>query len=193
MGYDCGFDMYPALEPTPENQDKYEHFVQEVMRAYSVDDADPDSNPDPANRPAEIVSKPQGAILEFMVGEHPSMPYNPRLCHYFLRFSSKISGRLTTPAEPFLRGVYDIAKRKFGNRVTWWHEMNEWGTEMEQYGVYRWKEVNRVQEKLESVLRGDAVDDGDNGSVEKNTEKDKSTGFVDDKPASTDLQGSKKE
>jgi len=43
------------------------------------------------------------------------------------------------------------------------------------------------------LLRGDAGDDGDNGLVEKNTEKDKSTGFVGDKPANTDLQGLKKE
>ena len=39
----------------------------------------------------------------FMVGECPHMPGNPDRYDYFLRFSSKVSGRLTTPAEPYIR------------------------------------------------------------------------------------------
>jgi hypothetical protein len=193
MGYGCGFDIYPALEPTPSNQDKYEHFIQEIMRTYSASDADPDSDADSDSRPAELVAKPRGAILEFMVGEHPSMPYNPRLCHYFLRFSSKVSGGLTARAEPFIRGVHRIAKRRFGDRVMWWHEMSEGGTKAQQYGMYDYGEVDRVQLKLESVLRGDVVDDGDNGLVEKKGEMGKLAGSVGGVSAGTGLKGSEKE
>ena len=193
MGYDCGFDMYPALEPTPSNQEKYEHFIQEVMRTYSMRDSDSDSNVDADSHPAELVVKPQGAILEFMVGEHPSMPYNPRLCHFFLRFSSKISGRLTAPAEPFIKGVYNIAKRRFGDRVKWWHELYEGGAITQQFGIYDWGDIFRVQRKLETVLQGDVVDDGDNGLVEKKEDKDKSTDSAGGKSGSADLRSSKNE
>ena len=44
----------------------------------------------------------------FMVGECPQMPGNPDRCDYFLRFSSKVSGRLTTPAEPYIRSGYGV-------------------------------------------------------------------------------------
>jgi hypothetical protein len=62
----------------------------------------------------------------FMVGH---MPGNPDRCDYFLRFSSKVSGRLTTPAEPYIRSVYQITKKYFGSRVHFWHEMVETGDE----------------------------------------------------------------
>jgi len=52
-----------------------------------------------------------------MVGECPHMPGNSDCCDYFLRFSSKVSGRLTTPAELYIRSVYQIAKKHFGSRV----------------------------------------------------------------------------
>jgi len=193
MGYDCGFEMYPALEPTPSNQEKHEHFISEIMRTYSPSDADPDSNVDSDSRPAELVVKLRGAILEFMIGEHPSMPYNPHLCHYFLRFSSKISRRLTAPAEPFIRGVYNIAKRRFGNRVVWWHELYKGGTETQQFGVNDCGGVYRVKQKLKSVLQGDVVDDGDNGLVEKKEKKAKSTGSVGGTAMSTGLKELEKE
>jgi hypothetical protein len=186
MGWDCGFDIYPVLEPTPSNQEKYEHFVQEVMRTYSLDHVNPDSYIDPAKRPAKLVSKPQGAILVFEVGEHPSMPYNPHLCNYFLRFSSKVSSASTGPAEPFIDGVYEIAKRRFGSRVYWWHELNEYGTIAQQYGVYDWGDIHRAQEELESALKGDLVDDRDNGSEEKKDEKNVATEPVGDETASKD-------
>jgi hypothetical protein len=192
MGFDCGFDIYPALEPTPSNQEKYEHFIQEVMQTYSLDDANPDSYLDSAERPAKLVSKPHGAILEFKVGEYPFMPYNAHLCNYFLRFSSKVSSTSTELAEPFLEGVYKIAKRRFGSRVKWWHEMDEWGTKVQMYGFYDWTEIHRVRKELEIVLNGDLVDDGDNGLKEKKEEKNVSTESVGDGSASKDSQGPNK-
>ena len=70
-----------------------------------------------------------------MVGECPHIPSNPDCCDYFLHFSSKVSRRLTTPAEPYIRSVYEIAKKYFGNRVHFWHEMNKTRDEW-QRGYY---------------------------------------------------------
>jgi len=92
-----------------------------------------------------------------MVGECPYMPVNPDRCDYFLRFSSKVSGRLTTPAEPYIEGVYKIAKKYFGSRVHFWHEMNETGDER-QWGYYDWQEVHNADKKLRELETGQEQD-----------------------------------
>jgi hypothetical protein len=38
MEFDCGFDMYPVLEPTPSNKERYELFLREVLYTYEVED-----------------------------------------------------------------------------------------------------------------------------------------------------------
>ncbi|KEY70680.1 hypothetical protein S7711_11492 [Stachybotrys chartarum IBT 7711] len=85
-----------------------------------------------------------------MVGECPHLPSNPDRCDYFLRFSSKISGRLTSPAEPYIGGVHKIAKKYFGSRVHFWHEMDETGDER-QYGYHDWQTVHDASKKLREV------------------------------------------
>jgi hypothetical protein len=45
------------------------------------------------------------------------MPCNPDPCDYFLRFSSKASGHLTTPVELYIERVYEIARKYFGSIV----------------------------------------------------------------------------
>jgi hypothetical protein len=95
--------------------------------------------------------------IRFMVGECPHMPGNPDRCDYFLRFSSKVSGRLTTPAEPYIRSVYKIAKKYFGSRVHFWHEMVETGDER-QWGYYDWREVHDADRKLRELETGQEQD-----------------------------------
>jgi hypothetical protein len=40
MGVDCGFDIYPPLERTQANQERYEFFLHEVLVAYRPQDND---------------------------------------------------------------------------------------------------------------------------------------------------------
>ena len=117
MGFDCGFDIYPALEPTSLNKEKYELFLREVLRTYEGGD-----EAERCNSIVRVVPTSSGAYVEFMVGEHPIIPYS---CEHFLRFSSKVSGSLTAAAEPYIKGVYKIAKKWLGDRVQFWHELNE--------------------------------------------------------------------
>lgn len=84
------------------------------------------------------------------------MPSNPDRCEYFLRFSSKVSGRLTAPARPYILNVYKIAKRHFGSRVHFWHEMNETGDER-QWGYYGWQEVHDAKKKLRELDKTDEL------------------------------------
>ncbi|RDL31902.1 uncharacterized protein BP5553_09304 [Venustampulla echinocandica] len=130
MGIDCGFDIYPPLEPTPSNQEKYKKFLIEVLRTYETDN--------------DVCVEPEweGVYIEFMVGEHPTIPYN---CEHFLRFSSKVSGRST--ARPYIDGVHNIAKKWLGDRVQFWDEMTE-TYDHRQWGRYDWNEIRAARKTM---------------------------------------------
>lgn len=74
------------------------------------------------------------------------MPSNLDRYNYFLCFSSKISGHLTTPAKSYIRNVYKIAKKHFGSKMHFWHEMDETGDEQE-WGYNDWQEIHEAREK----------------------------------------------
>lgn len=138
MGIDCGFDIYPPLEPTPSNKEKYKKFLDEVLRTYETDSA------------VCVESEWKGVYIEFMVGEHPSIPHN---CEHFLRFSSKVSGSST--ARPYIDGVHRIAKKWLGESVHSWHEMNETG-DHRQWGYYDWDKIRSVR-KMRVEQAGEAI------------------------------------
>ena len=133
MGFDCGFDIYPRLEATASNKEIYSRFLDEIESTYQ-------NVIDKEGRRADgklLVIGPEGpdnVNIWFMIGECPHMPADPNHCDYFLRFSSKVSGHLTAPAQKYIRGVYEIAKNYFSSRVHFWHELNEWGDTHEQWG-----------------------------------------------------------
>lgn len=83
------------------------------------------------------------SYIEFVVGEHPHLP---RQCEHFLPFSSKTSGR--SLAEPYIQGVYEVAKQTLGDCVYFWHEINELGPRIRQYGCYGWNEIHAARRKI---------------------------------------------
>lgn len=121
MGFDCGFDIFPAFERTPSNQENFDLFLQDLLAFYVLG--------------TEVIE--EEASLVFPVGEHPRIPYR---CEYFLRFSSKVSGNSTPPARPYIIGVYEIANRWFGDRVHYWHEMCE-TDDHHQWSFYDWNQI----------------------------------------------------
>lgn len=154
MGFDYGFDIYPRLEPSDSNKETYRQFLDEVIRTY-------EGVHDEAGRRADgkvLVMPPDSefskSYVRFMVGECPHMPYDPDRCDYFLRFSSKISGHLTFPAEKYITSVHEIAKRYFGSRVHLWHELWEMGDERLRNGCYGWQEVHDADRKLRELEAG---------------------------------------
>ncbi|OAL46898.1 hypothetical protein IQ07DRAFT_683008 [Pyrenochaeta sp. DS3sAY3a] len=150
MGYDCGFDIYPRLEANTLNKEAYGRFVEEIIKKYG------DVYDKEGRRPdgkilitcAQESENPMDAddlYIRFMVGECPYMPKSPEHCEYFLRFSSKVSGGLTAPAESYIHDVYEIAKTYFRSRVNFWHELYD------DYGVYGWKEIHDADKKLREL------------------------------------------
>ena len=156
MGFDCGFDMYPRLEANASNKESYSRFLEEIIKKYgNVYDAkgrrdDGKILTTSINESAKSMGV-DDVYIWFMVGECPCIPKSPEHCDYFLRFSSKVSGSLTTPAESYIEDVYEIAKTYFGSRVKFWHELNEFGTVRQQYGYYKWNEIHDADKKLREL------------------------------------------
>ncbi|CAN8095120.1 unnamed protein product [Discula destructiva] len=152
MGCDCGFDIVPPLKPNQSNQDKYERFVRIILEQYGSDEGDGQLSLFEEDRVARIVPKPNGTYIEFDVGEHPILPYAADMCHYFLRFSSKISGTYTARAEHYIRGVARIAEQVFGERVKWWHEQAMVDDKRMIFGYYPWTLVNAVDKRMRGAF-----------------------------------------
>lgn len=157
MGFDCGFDIHSRLKATIENKQAYQRFLDEIIRTYNDIYDEKGRRPDGKVLEMLIDSEYFKDCIGFMVGECSHMLSNPDRCDYFLRFSSKISGHLITPAEPYIKSVYKIAKKYFGSNIHFWHEMNETGDER-QWGYYNWQEVHDAREKLREMETGQEGD-----------------------------------
>jgi hypothetical protein len=171
MGVDCGFDIYPPLERTKANQEQYELFLSAVLDKYGPRDGDGVEQGGGGGSVVRMNAESEACYIDFEVGEHPHLP---RRCEQFLRFSSKISGR--SLAEPYIEGVYKIAKQWLGGRVYFWHEMNEFGPHIRHYGCYNWNEIHAARKKIgehkqqaeereqEEIKTQDEVQQGDDGT-----------------------------
>jgi hypothetical protein len=142
MGVDCGFDIYPPLPRTKANQEEYELFLREVLDTYGPRDGQGTEQGN-GGIVVRVNAESEESYIDFEVGEHPHLP---RRCEHFLRFSSKISG--SSLAEPYIRGVYKIAKQRLGDRVYFWHEMNEFGPHIRHSGCYNWNEIHSARKKI---------------------------------------------
>ncbi|EME86041.1 uncharacterized protein MYCFIDRAFT_81989 [Pseudocercospora fijiensis CIRAD86] len=104
MGYAAGFDIVPRLTDIEEDKAAWEKFLAKIQEEFAGD--------------AQVVSKV--GYYKFVVGECPRLPRDGTK---FMRFSSKISGSLTTVAEPYIRQVTEIARKIFKDRVKFWNEL----------------------------------------------------------------------
>lgn len=128
MGIDAGFDMVPRLSRgTPDTQN-WDRFINGIKDHYKND---------------AQVETTSNCIL-FKVGEHPRLPFEGQK---FLRFSSKVSGRIATEshADSYINTVTAIAKANFGSRIQYWNEAGD------QFGHYNWNEVNKSLRSYDEV------------------------------------------
>jgi hypothetical protein len=181
MGIDCGFDIYPPLERTKANQEQYELFLREVLDVYGPRDGD-DAEYGDGGSVVRVNAESEESYIDFEVGEHPHLP---RWCEHFLRFSSKISGR--SLAEPYIRGVYKIAKQRLGDRVYFWHEMNEFGPHIRHSGCYNWSEIHAARKKIgEHKQQAEEREQEETETQDEVQQGDDGTDRVADVPASRD-------
>ena len=151
MGFDCGFDIYPRLEVNDLNKEAYRRFIEEIIQTYkNTYDEEGRSTAGKILQLPEESDYHESMYVTFMVGEGPRMPYNHNHCDHFLRFSSKVSGNLTAPAKPYILSVQKIAKKYFGSRVHYWHELCETDDER-QWGYYSWQDVHDADTRLKTL------------------------------------------
>ncbi len=156
---ECGFDMRPRLDPSKlADKQAYQAFLDDITTTYK-DTYDPDGRR--ADRkvlqmPGDLGREPafdNDRYIFLMVGEGPCVPAKVERCNYFVRFSSQINaGRQWECAEPYIRAVYDMARKRFGkSRVHWW-DMR--GPEPKNGGWLRfadWAEACDAWDELEAV------------------------------------------
>ncbi|KAH6638513.1 hypothetical protein BKA67DRAFT_528722 [Truncatella angustata] len=111
--------MVPRLSRGTEDCLKWNNFIDLVKQFYDADEQ------------VEIGTH----AIKFKAGEHPSLPVEG---HKFLRFSSKVSGRIAreTGVEAFIQKVTIMAKASFGARIQFWDESDD------QLGFYDWTSVH---------------------------------------------------
>lgn len=168
--------MSPPLEPSSNNIQKYSEFIEEIVRTYNST-----YDPKARSRDGKVLQLPNDsdnndkANIVFMIGEGPQMPAKPEHCEYFLRFSSKISGSLTAPAERYIEEVYEVAKKYFGRRACFWHELYELddGTHEPQYG---WETVHDANQRLRNLVAEEKQAEGGRGESMEQGEEDEEEG-----------------
>ena len=134
MGIDAGFDMVPRLSKELLI-DTLGTRIYQLHQSHYKDDT-------------QVEIKPN--YILFKAGEHPILPFEG---HKFLRFSSKVSGRIAaaTSVESYINTVTRLAKLHFGSRVQYWNEGAD------QRGKYDWNEVwesIRSYEQVRHALAG---------------------------------------
>ncbi len=97
MGVDEGFDLYPPLENNDTDNEKWDHFLSNVISYY---EEKADSN---------MTFNADGDIV-FTQGEHPTLF---RKAYRFRRFSATIYGRNAGNVSEYLREVREIARGTF--------------------------------------------------------------------------------
>jgi hypothetical protein len=72
MGVDCGFDIYPPLERTRANQERYELFLCKVLVAYGPQDGDDaDRGGGDGGSVVRVDAESKSSYIKFIVSEHP--------------------------------------------------------------------------------------------------------------------------
>jgi len=89
----------------------------------------------------------------FMIGECPCVPKSPDHCDLSSALALRLAAAWRRPPSHVSKMYYsyEIAKTYFGSRVRFWHELNEFGTEKQQYGYYGWNEIHDADEKLRTL------------------------------------------
>ena len=125
---DAGFDMVPHLSKGVVDRHNWDRFINTIKSHYEGH--------------IQVEVKPN--YILFRAGEHPRLPFEG---HKFLRFSSKITGRIAsaTGVENFIATVTSIAQAHFGSRVQDWNEVAD------QHGAYGWNEVRESIRSYEQV------------------------------------------
>ena len=115
MSFECGFDIFPALSPTPENKLRYAEFLDDVVAVYKNDE-EPRLLilPSDADFPKFLDKR----FVHFVLTNNPRIPADPNNCDLF--FSLRSSSVFDATVIDTMKEIFIIAQHHFGSRVHFW-------------------------------------------------------------------------
>ncbi|KAF5643063.1 hypothetical protein F25303_6337 [Fusarium sp. NRRL 25303] len=131
MSFECGFDIFPALSPTPENKLRYAEFLDDVVAVYKTDE---ESRllilPSDADFPKFLDKR----FVHFVLTNNPRVPADPNNCDLF--FSLRSSSVFDASVIDTIKEIANIAQHHFGSRVHFWTNVSD---------IYTRGEVTRAE------------------------------------------------
>ncbi|KAF4949418.1 hypothetical protein FGADI_8931 [Fusarium gaditjirri] len=131
MSFDCGFDIFPALLPTPENKTRYAEFLDDITTVYETDK---ESRLLVLPTDTDFPSFLDKRFIHFVLTQNPRIPANPNNCDLFLSLRSTSvfdAGTIDT-----IKEIATIARHHFGSSVHFWTD---------QSVIYTRGEVDRAE------------------------------------------------
>ncbi|KAH7270855.1 uncharacterized protein BKA55DRAFT_533438 [Fusarium redolens] len=141
MSFDCGFDIFPALPPTPENKIRYTEFLDDITTVYKTDE---ESRFLVLPTDTDFPSFLDKHFIHFVLTNNPRIPANPNNCDLFL--SLRTSSVFKAGTLDHMKEIAGIARHHFGSRVHFWENQSD---------IYTRGEVNRAE--WEVLRRKDAM------------------------------------
>ncbi|KAG5811701.1 hypothetical protein H9Q74_004496 [Fusarium xylarioides] len=115
MSFECGFDIFPALCPTPENKMRYAEFLDDITTVYKTDE---ETRllilPSDADFPKFLDKR----FVHFVLTQNPRIPADPNNCDLFL--SLRTSSVFDASVIDTIKEITSIAEHHFGSRVHFW-------------------------------------------------------------------------
>ncbi|EWG50668.1 hypothetical protein FVEG_09815 [Fusarium verticillioides 7600] len=115
MSFDCGFDIFPILCPTPENKMRYAEFLDDLTTVYKTDEE------------ARLLILPSDAdfpkffdkrFVHFALTNNPRIPADPNNCDLF--YSLRSTSVFDAAVIDTIKEIFVIAQHHFGSRVHFW-------------------------------------------------------------------------
>ncbi|KAF5693675.1 hypothetical protein FDENT_1808 [Fusarium denticulatum] len=142
MSFECGFDIFPLLSPTPENKISYAEFLDDLTAAYKTDEeVRLLILPSDADFPKFLDKR----FVHFVLTNNPRIPADPNNCDLF--YSLRSSSVFDATVIDTIKEIFIIAQHHFGSRVHFWTDVSV---------IYTKREVTRSE--LEVSKREDVSD-----------------------------------
>jgi hypothetical protein len=145
MDYEYGFDVFPRLKSST-NRIPYEYFMRDIINGES-------DNEEEYSRRADHKTIQTDRTEHYMVltvSTDAQLPYNPKHCDHFLRFSTKVkvNHAATKAAIKYVERIYEDAKQAFGpGRLLLWRHVPGIDDD-KQCGHYSSEEIQEAERNL---------------------------------------------
>ncbi|KAF5615758.1 SET domain protein [Fusarium tjaetaba] len=115
MSFDCGFDIFPLLSPSPENKMRYAEFLDDLTTVYKDDE---ETRllilPSDADFPKYLDKR----FVHFALTNNPRIPADPNNCDLF--YSLRSTSVFDATVIDTMKEIFIIAQHHFGSRVHFW-------------------------------------------------------------------------